>query len=572
MCELLCVVVDYWIERFVIFVVEDRETPYRRYSATNITYMNLVSYSRLSSSTHDAAVAMDLEVKKLYLKHHVKELYGRADPATLWAAILKHRSVTDAASTEDMRIDYKGFRSVAYELIFGEQSRLGEAERQQIFFEHPFLSPEAFLQFEKDAGGTVAAVPLYAYAAKRLLLFRLRIELELFATVPPSLLTKEERAVGVVHRLVPSTTSPLSCGLTQDDLELFIAELVPNLRLVRDMPPWMLPYYLCHATRKFFFLCDPRGIGALSIDAIMKSDVFSELLRMYESDMQDATVAFPPGTVVEIPRSKVDGVLPEEGEEEELVPAVVVSYERSGDLLEDEYVLRVQVDTPQEQEVRLHRGSCYWCPQTSEGLTPELLALDNWFSLPLMHRVYSHFTQLDVDGDGVLTESELRCYSNSSYTRLAVHRVFECYISSSGDSSSAAMDYKSYLNFVVATEHPHTHAAARYLWRLLDVEETHSYVTLNALRCFTKEVSSMLVESGLVSATNHISSQSILAEVVDMINPAWHEHVTLRDVERCKQHATVLLILLNFKSFFAYDSREQSAAEATDEFVSQDTP
>lgn len=73
----------------------------------------------------------------------------------------------------------------------------------------------------------------------------------------------------------PSTSSPLSNGLTQDDIETFINNLIPNLRLVRDIPPWMLPYYLCHASRKFMFMCDVRNVGSLSIDTTMKSEVFS---------------------------------------------------------------------------------------------------------------------------------------------------------------------------------------------------------------------------------------------------------------------------------------------------------
>lgn len=548
--------------------------------------MKFTEYAAALPSMRSAASILQLESKRMYLRYRVKELYANADPGKLWTLLLQHRRRCDP-DDDDLRLDYKGFRAVAYELMFGSPLDPDDghrAWRKDVYFRHPFLSPGVFLEFGKvgdnegrgEDDDTIAAVPLYAYVAKRMLLFRLRVELELCGSVPPTLHSAAP-APADAPRCTPSLTSPESNGLTVEDLEGFISDLIPNLRIVRDMPPWMLPYYLCHASRKFFFLCDVRGTNAISIDTLMKSDVFSELLRLYESDMQDATVAFPVGATVEIPKKRfVDvAVAPSTAEgddtcdaEEELVSGVVEGYENEGNLMTDMYRLVVDkrfTGTTTDVVVAVPRACVYWCADTSESLSPELLAHDNWFSLPLMYRVYQHFTNLDVDGDGVLTESEFACYSNDSYTPLAVHRVFECNVSSA--DSIPTMDFKGYLNFVVATEHPHTVAAKRYMWRLLDLEDTHSYITTTALRCFTKEVSAMLVTSGLMTEANHISSTSILSEVMDMINPEWHEHITMKDLDRCKQHAIVLLVLLNFRSFYAYDCREQSAASTNDAFV-----
>lgn len=571
---------------------------------------------------HNGHVAMILEAKRLFLRQHVRALYARADPAVLWQLLLKYRKEEafvemgedNSAAVDDLRISFEGFRSAVYELLWGGDGGISSAapeselQKKLIFFEHPFLSPATFLAFEADASGTISVLPLYTFVAKRLLLFRLRVELEISATVPPSIQTRHLRREGGVQAAVAnSVTSPLSNHLTAEDLENFMASLIPNLRLVRDMPPWLLPYYLCHASRKFFALLDPRGLGVLSIDTVMRSEIFSELLRLYESDPLDATVAFPPGCLVEVPASRLSSASRSgadvlvSGEEEELVQVVVEDYEGDGNRLGDSYRVRsapsssARAGDTDTTVFQVPRACCFWCPATSSALSADALMLDNWFSLPLMFRVYTHFTQLDVDGDGVLTEEEFRRYSGSSYTPLAAHRVFECYIPApsgpltatdeqqQGDDKSennddvppspnptvmAAMDFKAYLNFVVATEHPHVPAAVRYLWRLLDVEDTREYISVAALRCFTREVSHMLVSAGLTSEVHPISSTSILTEVVDMINPECHERVTLRDLESCKQQATVLLILLNYKSFYAYDCREQSAAESREEFVS----
>lgn len=479
---------------------------------------------------------------------------------------------------DDVRLSYEGYRRVAFELIFrlpnGEESLEDDettiAWRKEIYYSHPFLSPATFLAFERDAsrGGTVAAVPLYAYIAKRLLLYRLRIDLELAASVPPPCIAK---AIGARIRCPPSHSSPLSNSLAPEDMELFVSELLPNLRLVRDMPPWMIPYYLCHASRKFFFSCDPRGIGAIPIDVTVRSDVFSELLRMFESDPRDATVTFPIGAVVEAPKCRLD---PACTDEEEIVEVVVESFENDGNELADLYKVIPRVAPPSSSSssssaaaasmtaIEIPRGCLYWCPATSESLSPDLLSYDNWFSLPFMHRVYTHFTQLDADADGVLTWDEFKYYHEGSYVELATRRVFDCFVSCSGNQQ--VMDYKGFLHFVVATEHTHTPSALHYLWTLLDLDGTKTYITLDVLRCFTKEIAEKLIRNGLMSS---ITGQSILSEVIDMINPAWHEWITMEDLKKCKQQATVLLILLNYKSFHAYDCREQHAAASTEEFV-----
>jgi Ca2+-binding EF-hand superfamily protein len=318
-------------------------------------------------------------------------------------------------------------------------------------------------------------------------------------------------------------------------------------------------------------MCDLRGVGSVSIDALMKSDVFSELLRLHESDVRDAVVAFPAGCVVELPSKyacdpgrgggpRDAGCSP--ADDDALERATVVSFENDGNLLTDVYAVKVH---PSERIVKLPRACLYWCPDTTESLPNPLQVMDNWFALPLMYSIYDHFVLLDRDADGVLTESELQNFSNGSFTKLAISRVFDCFVPQICER--AVMDYKGYLNFVIATEHPQTKAALKYVWSLLDIYDTRSKIDMYVLKMFCKEIAENLIVNGLMT---DISTDSILTEVIDMINPASHEYITPRDVETSKQQSTILPILLNFRNFYAYDCREQTAAmaaAATEEFV-----
>ncbi|KAK7196493.1 hypothetical protein NESM_000586800 [Novymonas esmeraldas] len=516
-----------------------------------------------------AALEEAYKAKKEYLSTRVAALYAATNPASLWNAIVKHRHVSEADGDaavdtyDDLVLTYEGYRNMVYDVLFhvtADEDAAADAQaqawRRSVYFHHPFLSPATFLAFARSSHGAVAAVPLYAFAAKRLLLFRIRVELELDASAPPPIfIDRAQRAAGGRLPCPPSASSPLSNALTQEDIEVFISDLIPNLRLVRDMPPWMLPYYLCHASRKFMFMCDTRGVGAIPIDAFMKNEVFSELLRMFESDAQDAIITFPEGCVVEVPATFASP----SADADDTVPALVVSYEGDGNGLSDVYQMQL---LDGGVRVQVAREQLYWSTASMDYVAAELLSMDNWFSLALMSRIYEHFTALDVDGDGVLTREELSHYSNDSFTQLSIQRVFECHVNHSG--TRHIMDYKTYLNFVIATEHAATRPAMRYIWALLDLDGTRTHIKIAALHCFCKEIACDLLANGLMV---DISATSILSEIVDMINPAWHEWVTFEDIERSGQQATVLPVLLSYRNFYAYDCREQTAASANDEYA-----
>lgn len=537
--------------------------------------------------------------KRAYLGERFANLCVSTNPTSLWNSMVKHR-MTDAAtgkssagagcgdddskggeavaeSYDDLHLTFEGFCAVAYELLFNTSLESNAKDplptqtlRKRLFFSHPFLSPAVFLGFSRSDRDTVPAVPLYAFVAKRLLLFRLRVELELAASVPPPFFRTQPS-----HQLPcpPSASSPLSNGLAQEDLEAFISDLVPHLRLVRDMPPWMLPYYLCHASRKFFFMCDTRHVGALSIETVMKSDVFSELLRLFESDPRDAFTVYPERCPVEVCSRLVDPG----AAADDTTPGTVVAFENDGVEADDLYTVQVAAGFTEDdgeagrptatrreslQTVRVRRDMVYFNSAAVDYLGHEQLNMDNWFSLPLMCRIYEHFTSLDQDADGVLTVEELAHYSNDSFTRLAIERTFECHVPHS--SARHIMDYKTYLNFVIATEHAATRPAMKYIWAILDLDGTKSLIKTSTLHCFCKEIANALLEKGMMA---DISPQSILSEIVDMINPKWHEWITFEDMERSGQQATVLPILLSYRNFFAYDCREQTAAVSSDEYA-----
>lgn len=516
--------------------------------------------------------------KRQYFTEHMKELYSNTNPAALWKVIIKYKSpyrscsegTATSASSEYNRLQltYDGYHKMAYELLFGvtpeeeeqaKKSAPAEAEwRRAVYFHHPFLSPANFLLFSKSNGDTVSAVVVYAFVAKRLLLFRLRVELEVVASVVPcTLIDRSTRLGKLALSCKASPSSPLSNALCQEDIEAFILRILPNLRFARDMPHWMQPYYLCHASRKFMFMCDLHRIGSIPIDTFMKSDAFSELLHIFESDAKEAIVVYPVGCPVEVPISVLLSSSDPSGDtisglemldEEDTITAVVTAFEGEGNQLEDIYTVEL---IPYERLLQIPRSQLFWNASCANYLEMENISMNNWFFFGLVERIYEHFTTLDADGDGVLTEAELTAYNDASFTKLVIHRVFEMHVPFSGDRH--VMDFKHYLNFVLATEYPTAKASVHYIWRLLDLDGTHSYIHVDVLRCFCRDLAQELRSRRIML---DITADMILSEVLDMINPAWHEHVTLEDIEKSGHEGTVFPILLSFRNFSTYDSRE----------------
>lgn len=547
----------------------------------------------------------------------------------------------------------------------------GDSDAQRAFFSHPLLSPAPFLaQERRPSDGTVAAAPLFASLARAMLLAEMHGRLALLATPPKALGLRQhqrrERDHGagrsdtegsdeaVASAAVDALLAP--AVLTADAIESFIAGLLPQLRLVRDQPPWMAPYYLCHAAQRFVFALDPRKADAIPCSVVLRSEPLASLLALYERDYSDAFVAFPPGALVDVPEALLtvaarealvaktaaagDAAAAASDDEAPLVRCRVASYDGEGSAPSDTYTLAVvaldgacdaaaptsnggasAVTTPTAENgcnggenghdapprrrdrrspetapfspawVDLPRECVHWCDQTTAALAPE--ALDgqrgNWFSLPVASTVYAQFTLLDRDGDGLLSPDELLAYNDGSFTGLAVSRVFDVHCSGYG---GGRMNYKQFLDFVLATEHPNAVPAARYLWALVDLQGAGSRgVSTAVLRFFCREVAVKLEEAGLMKVT----ADSILAEVVDMINPphgaalaralpptadgitariseapagmteaACPASISLDDVLRSGHHGTILPVLLDWRAFYLYDCREQLASHATE--------
>ena len=145
-------------------------------------------------------------------------------------------------------------------------------------------------------------------------------------------------------------------------------------------------------------------------------------------------------------------------------------------------------------------------------------------------------------------------------THTAVSRLFEENIT----YSPMELDYKGFLDLMLALENRSTVESMVYFWRALDVEKC-GRLTPTAIQYFYRDIMSSLHITGYEAA----SIDNIIAEIYDMLSCTDCENgATFDEFVRSGQGATVISMLMDVNGFWQYDNREslkQSADADADE-------
>ncbi|KAK7591052.1 hypothetical protein V9T40_002665 [Parthenolecanium corni] len=187
-----------------------------------------------------------------------------------------------------------------------------------------------------------------------------------------------------------------------------------------------------------------------------------------------------------------------------------------------------------------------------EELSKESQA-SNWFSASSALRVYGDYLNLDRDHNGMLSKEELSGYGTGSLTRTFIDRVFQECLTFEGE-----IDYKTYLDFVLALENRHEPQSQHYLFRILDIHGK-GFLDTFCLRYYFKAIQKLMEIHG----QEPVPFENIQNEIFDMVKPAQPDRITLKDLLNCEQGDTVLSILIDLNGFWNHENREMMAAETT---------
>ncbi|PIK41334.1 putative serine/threonine-protein phosphatase 2A regulatory subunit B'' subunit gamma [Apostichopus japonicus] len=175
----------------------------------------------------------------------------------------------------------------------------------------------------------------------------------------------------------------------------------------------------------------------------------------------------------------------------------------------------------------------------------------NWFSAPSALRVYGQYLNLDKDHNGMLSKEELSKYGTNTLTDVFLDRVFQECLTYDGE-----MDYKTYLDFVLAMENRKEPQSLQYFFRLLDVQK-RGYLNVFALNFFFRAIQVQMQQHG----QEPVSFADVKDEIFDMVRPSDPLHITLQDLIQSNHGETVVSILIDLNGFWTYENREVFMAE-----------
>ena len=170
----------------------------------------------------------------------------------------------------------------------------------------------------------------------------------------------------------------------------------------------------------------------------------------------------------------------------------------------------------------------------------------NWFSAPSALRVYGVYLNLDQDHNGMLSKSELLKYGTGTLTPAFIDRVFQECLTYEGE-----MDYKTYLDFVLALENRKEPQSLQYYFRILDVRQ-QGHIDAFTLNFFFRDIIREMEKHN----QEPVKFEDVKDEIFDMVRPEDPLRITLKDLISCGNGDTVVSILVDLNGFWTYENRE----------------
>jgi len=190
-------------------------------------------------------------------------------------------------------------------------------------------------------------------------------------------------------------------------------------------------------------------------------------------------------------------------------------------------------------------------------------AESNWFSMQSALKVYGAYLFLDVDQNGMLSKNELSRFGSGMLTDVFIDRVFEEYQTyRDAETGEREMDYKTFLDFVLAMENKNSQQAIQYFWKLIDIHH-RGRIDGFVINYFFRAILKLLQ----AKSPDIASVDDVKDEIFDMVKSKKPGVITLEDLIECRQGGTVLSMLIDAAAFWRYDNRESLMMEQDDDDI-----
>ena len=178
----------------------------------------------------------------------------------------------------------------------------------------------------------------------------------------------------------------------------------------------------------------------------------------------------------------------------------------------------------------------------------------------LLNREKGEYRIDDIkDKNGMLSKEELIKYG-PGLTSIFIDRIFEEY-----QRYDNAIDFKQFIDFVLAMENRKDPASIQFIWRAIDVYHKNAVDTF-VINMFYRAVIKKLYNRD----RGEYRIDDIKDEIWDMIGPKNPNYITLEDVLKSSYRDQVLSLLIDAKAFYQHDQKEQPFIEEFNELEGED--
>lgn len=152
-------------------------------------------------------------------------------------------------------------------------------------------------------------------------------------------------------------------------------------------------------------------------------------------------------------------------------------------------------------------------------------------------------------------------FNQGTLTDVFLDRVFQECVTYGGE-----MDYKSYLDFIIALENRSEPQALQYIFRILDIKQK-GHLNAFDLNFFFRAIQKQLKKYG----HEPVPFKDVQDEIFDMIKPTDPYAITLVDLINSGHGETVTNILIDLNSFWTHENRESLVAEPSSSTPAQES-
>nr|CDS27070.2 serine:threonine protein phosphatase 2A [Hymenolepis microstoma] len=169
----------------------------------------------------------------------------------------------------------------------------------------------------------------------------------------------------------------------------------------------------------------------------------------------------------------------------------------------------------------------------------------NRFSLQRARRVYATFLHLDVDRSGMLSRAELAGFNGDSLTDAFLDGVFQACLTFEGE-----VDFKGYLDLVLAVENRNEPQSIAYIFRIVDLEG-QGRLCVKSVEYLVHSLLQLLADQ-----SDPPTPRDVMDEIFDMVQPQHPGYITLDDLLKSGHGHTVLAILTDANCFMQHENCE----------------